>query len=307
MANRWVVVVATGGGNGLADLIARTDGKGIPKALAFLGDGKSLLAATLERYEEVAPAERTVVVVPAAHASRARTQLEGRGARVLAEPLHRGSATGVLIALAEILAEDPEAEVLVTPADHHVKYPETLRASVEAAFADLELHPVALVGVIAHSAATDRGWLVPGVALPGGGYELARFVDRPAARAAHALRAGRAMWSTDVVVGRGAAIWRIASRVAPDACACIEEHVRAHGGPGDSYALASLMETLPLLELVRDLLVRSRRVVVFGADNAGWCDWSTPERVFVGLGGSPAMDQIMGRFFPEEYPRSRSA
>jgi mannose-1-phosphate guanylyltransferase/mannose-6-phosphate isomerase len=304
MANRWVVVVATGGGHGLADLIARTDGKGVPKALARLGDQQSLLMATLERFEDVAPAARTVVVVPAGHAGRARAQLQGFAPRVLAEPMHRGSGIGVLIALAEILAREPDAEVLITPADHHVKHPAPLRASVAAAFADLEHNPVALIGAVALSAATDRGWLIPGLALPGGGYELSRFVDRPSGRAAHALHHGRAMWSTDIVVARAEAVWRIAARVAPGTCADIAAHVGAHGGPGDAYALASLLESLPQLELVRDLLVRSRRVVIFGVDNSGWCDWSTPERVFVGLGGSPAMEQIMGRFFPEEYSRT---
>jgi mannose-1-phosphate guanylyltransferase len=248
MANRWVVCVATAGKDGFWG--------GVPKALASLFDGESLLVRTLDRFAGFAPIERTVLVLPSAHVGRARATLGGRRPRILGETAQ--------LALAAIVNADPAAEVVVTPADHHVAYPEPLGAAVDAALADLWRQPLALVGAVAHSAATDRRWLIPGLALPGGGYELGRVVERPNLRAAHALRAARALWCTGIVVARAA-----------DLC--------------------QLAESRPAAEPVRDVVARSRRAVVFPVDNSGWCDWATPERVFVGLGGSPAMAQLMGR------------
>jgi mannose-1-phosphate guanylyltransferase len=281
---RWVVIVVESEASRVDGLTARLFGANVPKPLAPLAGGRSLLEETLDRFASVAPPEQTVVVARRALAARIGEKLGARPrARIVAAPAHRGTGPAALLAVAEIAALDPRAEVVVTPADHHVAQPAPLLAGVEVALAAARRQRgVTLVGITAHAPSTDRAWVVPGTPLAGGGYEVSRVVDRPVAGVARTLQIAGGLWSSGVVVGTAPAILDVAARARPAMIAAIRDHVRDHGGVGDAYALAALADGLPSADLILDVLVPSRALAVVAVARSGWCDFATPERVLAG-------------------------
>jgi mannose-1-phosphate guanylyltransferase len=116
----WAIVLAGGAGTRLRLLTMNPAGIPVPKQYCSLDSGPSLLQQALARAFSVVPRWRTSVVV-----AEQQVQWWGPLARelpgtVAVQPEDRGTAIGILHALVRILERDPNARVVILPADHHV-------------------------------------------------------------------------------------------------------------------------------------------------------------------------------------------
>ena len=86
-----------------------------------MGVGRSMLQLTFERMETLCPRDHIIVVTGEQYADRVREQVPGlRPWQVLGEPLRRNTAPCIAYAAAIIAQMDPEATVVVSPADHAI-------------------------------------------------------------------------------------------------------------------------------------------------------------------------------------------
>ena len=86
-----------------------------------MGVGRSMLQLTFERMEKLCPRDHIVVVTGEQYADRVREQVPNlRPWQVLGEPLRRNTAPCIAYAAAVIAEMDPEATVIVSPADHAI-------------------------------------------------------------------------------------------------------------------------------------------------------------------------------------------
>src|SRR5271157_1468243 len=111
----WAVVMAGGSGTRFWPLsrLAR------PKQLLPFADGRSLLAATVERLGPLVAPERILVVTTAATVEATCRELPHvAAANVLAEPVGRDTAACVGWAAWRLVQRTPGAVMLVVPADH---------------------------------------------------------------------------------------------------------------------------------------------------------------------------------------------
>ena len=94
----------------------------------ILGCGRTLIQLTVDRFKGLCPMENFWVVTNAAYVDIVRRQLpEMPVNHILAEPAARNTAPCIAWACWRIKAEDPEANVVVTPADAVVMNPEEFR------------------------------------------------------------------------------------------------------------------------------------------------------------------------------------
>ena len=92
----------------------------LPKPfLRVLGE-RTLLDATAARAQRIATRARVWVVCGAEHERPIRAAMRLPRARVLVEPERRNTAAAVAFAALRIAAEDPDAVMLVLPADHFI-------------------------------------------------------------------------------------------------------------------------------------------------------------------------------------------
>ena len=131
--SRTVFAVIMAGGSGTRFWPASRGSR--PKQLLPLAGGEtSLIAETVERIAPLVPAERVLVVTAAllAEATAAELSMLPRE-NILAEPLGRNTAPCVGWAAAHVRRRDPNAILMVLPADHHIGDPDTYRKTLETA------------------------------------------------------------------------------------------------------------------------------------------------------------------------------
>jgi mannose-1-phosphate guanylyltransferase len=100
--------------------------------LDILGTGKTFLRATYERFAPLA--DEVLVVTNGAYVGLVLEQLPELGPeQVLGEPVGRNTLPCVAWAVHQIAAKDPQADVIVTPADHLVLDQQEFRKTISQA------------------------------------------------------------------------------------------------------------------------------------------------------------------------------
>jgi mannose-1-phosphate guanylyltransferase/mannose-6-phosphate isomerase len=201
--NRYAIVLAGGSGTRLWPL-SRTL---LPKQLLDLGDGATLLQATVRRVVEAFDATRLYVVTNEEHAFEVRSQLKGlvpqAAAQVLAEPVGRNTLPAILLGLAPIVDADPEAIVGVFPADHRIDDRPAWIAAMDRAAALARDGWFVTFGIPPRSPETGYGYIHRGEALGEGSYAAAGFTEKPdLATAQRLLAGGEHFWNSGMFVFR---------------------------------------------------------------------------------------------------------
>ncbi len=91
-----------------------------PKPLLKVVGGQSLLEATIDRARAFAPEENVWIVCGHEHAGVIRKTAGLPASRVLVEPRRRNTAMAAAWIAQRVQADDPEAVLVILPADHHV-------------------------------------------------------------------------------------------------------------------------------------------------------------------------------------------
>jgi len=117
-------------------------------------------------------------------------------AALVLEP--EGRNTAATAALAALIAQelDPQALVLLAPADHLVARPQALIAAIRAATPTAASHIVTF-GIMPSAPETSYGYILQGSAISDGVHQVARFVEKPdLADAVRYLRDGGYSWNS---------------------------------------------------------------------------------------------------------------
>jgi mannose-1-phosphate guanylyltransferase len=296
----WAIVLAGGEGQRLARVTRALYGRDMPKQFAALDGDQTMLQQTMARAARLTPTERTVVVVAGHQGALAREQLAiCPGARLVEQPRSVGTLVGLLLPLAHVLHETPQAPVVVYPADHHVGRLGPFVQAVKSALEAVEHAPahVVLVGACADRPATDLGWILPGHTIePGEGLRTVEcFVEKPPASSAARLLASGALWNTLVIAMRGAAFWEGVLSAQPALARPFERYLAHIGTARESDVRREIYAELPNLDLSRDFLAKRPGLGVVELADAGWSDCGTPERLFETLAHGGTLERLLGR------------
>lgn len=133
--------------------------QGCPKQfLDILGTGKSFIRHTFERFLPLVPAERFLVVTNRKYKDMVLEHIpELSENQVLCEPIGRNTAPCIAYAAYSLLKSDPEARMIVTPADHLILNEEIFR-SILGECLDFTDHNNALMTVGIKPTRPDTGY-----------------------------------------------------------------------------------------------------------------------------------------------------
>ena len=136
----WSLILAAGHGRRLASVTG-----GLPKQFWAPHGERTLLEHTVDRMTDLSPLTRIVTVVDRsqrayAEAINSRTPV----GRLTYQAGDRGTAAGVLRGLVEVTA-DPDALVVLTPADHGVAEPGVFREGIREAARHIQRTPAGIV------------------------------------------------------------------------------------------------------------------------------------------------------------------
>lgn len=210
----YAVVIA--GGRGERFWPISTDVQ--PKAFLRLVGSESLLQATVRRIRLLLPWAQIVVAVGRTHADLVRAQLpELPAANLLLEPQGRDTAAAIGLASLHLERLDPDATMIVLPADHYVPDGEACVAVLRRAIGLLTLHPdwVVMCGITPTRPETGYGYLEVGEPLANspGVFHVHRFLEKPDRQTAERLTTdGRHYWNSGIFLWRNSVIQSLLAR-----------------------------------------------------------------------------------------------
>lgn len=250
----------------------------LPKQFLVLQGAQSLLQATVERIAPLIPAQNTYVVTAEHLQQQTATQLPHLpAAHILCEPVGRNTSAAVGIAALHLLRVDPEAVMVVLPADHAIPDGTALCTSLqEAALAACQTERLMTLGVEPTYPATGYGYIRFGDALQLDAVPHARqvqqFIEKPAADvAAQFVAARHYLWNCGIFV------WRAATLVAelrlhmPDLWQQLHNYMQALQSGAQAATLRTLYSQLPAVPIDIGVLEKSTRVGVLPVHWA-WSD-----------------------------------
>jgi mannose-1-phosphate guanylyltransferase len=290
----WALVLAAGDGNRLKSLTTTAAGIAIPKQFCSLHGGDSLLDEALQRAAVVAPRSRTCAIVAAQHRRWFAEPLARLpDANVIVQPENRGTAHGILLPLLHIAMRDPEATVVLLPADHHVRDEDTLAQSLRLAAdqAAARRSCIYLLGIEPNEADTELGYIVPVGVGRDGAARVTQFVEKPHQSRANALVEAGALWNVFIMAANVQALLGLYLRRFAETL--IEMRAAVARG---SDATTELYRCLPSADFSRDVLEGQEAVLrVVPVPDCGWTDLGTPQRVAATLQRLPEMQRALPR------------
>jgi mannose-1-phosphate guanylyltransferase/mannose-6-phosphate isomerase len=175
-----------------------------PKQLLPLLSDESLLQDTVRRVADMALFAAPIIIANDDHRFIIAEQLRQIGVKpqsIVLEPVGRNTAPAACVAALCLVAEDPDALLLVMPSDHAIADPAAFQAAIERAAAAARGGSLVTFGITADKPETGYGYIRRGGKLAGhdGAYAVAAFIEKPdRATAETYLAAGDHVWNSGI-------------------------------------------------------------------------------------------------------------
>lgn len=263
-----------------------------PKQLLRIMGDETLIQQTMRRMLGCVAPARVFLSTNAAQADSIRFQLgdwkDALRDNFLIEPEGRNTAPAIAVAAASLIRRDPDAIMLVVPADHVVKEQPRFQAAVALASTMAEDGYLVTFGVKPTRPETGYGYIQPNrraVLTTKGklqGYRVARFVEKPdAATAARYLRSGNYYWNSGMFIWRASAILEEVTAHQPALARAIRKMAPLLEDSTRSDELASAYRGLTSISIDNGVMERSSKAAMIPVDFT-WSDvgnWSSLEEV----------------------------
>jgi mannose-1-phosphate guanylyltransferase len=196
-----------------------------PKQLLDLAGGRTMIQATVDRLGELASPERTLVVTNRRLVDAISQQLPDLPPEsLIGEPCKRDTAPCIGLAAALVSRNDPDAVMVVMPADHVIRPTEQFQRAIQHAVKMVDQEPSRIVtfGISPSYAAESFGYIERGEDVEvtsdaPATYRVVRFREKPsAATAKEYLSAGNFYWNSGIFVWKAATILEALRKYEPE-------------------------------------------------------------------------------------------
>ncbi len=241
----------------------------------ILGMGKTLFQETVGRFKSIVPVQNIYVVTSGKYVPLVQEQEPDIPEKnILAEPMRRNTAPCIAYAAYAILDNDPDAIMIVTPADHYVSRPREFRSILTKAVDWLRVHDQALMtmGIAPDRPETGYGYIqTAGFA----GKEIVpviRFKEKPDAETAlEYFKSGDYLWNSGIFLWKASTIIAAFKEHLPEVDTLFSQ-VDVNAGECDD--LYNTYQKSPNISIDYGILERASNIHVVRAD-CGWSDLGT--------------------------------
>lgn len=192
----------------------------LPKQfIDFLGTGRTLLQMSFDRIRSLIPVSNVLIVTNEMYADLVREQLPEIGDdAILLEPARKNTAPCIAWATAHIFARDPQASMIVTPADHMITREREFESAILEAFAFAEKHDALLtLGISPTRPETGYGYIQIGEHKDGNISKVKTFTEKPDLEMAKIFIAtGEFFWNSGIFIWTAANIRKALATHVPE-------------------------------------------------------------------------------------------
>lgn len=298
-SSRWGIILAGGEGKRMGPLVQNWLGENRPKQYCTFVGSRSMLQHTVDRARMLLPNNRLVTIIGQGHERFLDASLSHElPGRVIEQPKDLGTALGILLPTAYILANDPEAVIVTFPSDHFVYPEEIFCLHVDRALELIEIYRerIILLAAIPNRPETDYGWIGPKPVRQGahpaclshGLMRVMNFREKPDVNEANSLYLQGSMWNTMVMAFRAKTLWALARKHLPETMYWFDAFLRVLYDVRKGWlepeceevALEQMYEGVASVDFSRDILQHAAdQTMVLPMDGVDWCDWGRPQRV----------------------------
>jgi len=177
-SNNYCVIMAGGIGSRFWPYSRKNKPK---QFLDFFGAGQTLLQLTFDRYKKIVPQENIFVITNIAYENLVKEQLsELDESQILLEPTRRNTAPCIAWASQHIQQLNPDANIIVAPADHLILKEEEFIEAIQKGLEFVAHSPQLLtLGIKPSRPETGYGYIQIADEKQGDFYKVKTFVEKP--------------------------------------------------------------------------------------------------------------------------------
>lgn len=233
---------------------------------------------TFDRMLEVVPAENMIIVTNADYEGLVREQLPlVAPANILLEPARRNTAPCIAWAARHIAARDPEASMVVTPADHLILKEAELHRALVRGFDFVENHDALLtLGIEPSRPETGYGYIQIGRAVTEHISKVKTFTEKPDLELAKVfLSSGDFKWNSGIFLWTVKSFLKALGEYAPELASRFDVANSTFASPASEKEFISRQfPACPAISIDYALMEKAGNVYV-EAVNPGWSDLGT--------------------------------
>ena len=234
-----------------------------PKQFLDVFGEASLIQSTFARLQPLVAPDRVLVVTHEDYAAQTRAHLPAVPAEnVLTEPTARNTAPCIALAAARLAALDPEATMLVLPADHVIAHVDRFHAVLRTAEAKAAEGALVTIGIEPTHPETGYGYIQYDSTLRDDGddgesegpapraFPVQAFAEKPdLATAERFLDSGDFLWNSGMFLWRADAIRSAFARYLPALAEAFADVPAAVDTPREAAAIAAAYERSPKISI----------------------------------------------------------
>ena len=248
--------------------------QGRPKQYLNLIGESSMLQQTLTRIESLTQTA-PIIVCNEEHRFLVAEQVRQLGftsPTIILEPEGKNTAPAIALAALAIAAAEPEAQLLVLPADHYVGKPEALIDAIEKATSASSQGKLVTFGLVPSRPETGYGYIKRGEALAPDVSVLEQFVEKPDQPTAEGyIASGDYVWNSGMFMFTATRFWESLAQFQPEmARVCERAMEQAERDMDFVRPNAEVFATCPSDSIDYAVMEHTPEGAVVSLD----CDWS---------------------------------
>lgn len=245
--------------------------------LDFFGTGRSLLQMTVDRFKKIVPLENIFVVTNESYAELTKQEIpEINESQILLEPLRRNTAPCVAYASYHINAINPNANIVVAPADHLILREDEFISVIQNAFEFVDENPVLLtLGISPSRPETGYGYIQIDEEKIGDINKVKVFTEKPNLELAKIFyQSGEFLWNSGLFIWNAKTIIQSIEENLPDVSSVLNQGIGIYGTDKEKDFIKENYAYCPNISIDYGLMEKASNVYVATAD-FGWTDLGT--------------------------------
>lgn len=245
--------------------------------LDIFGTGRTLLQMTFDRFARVIPRENFVVVTNARYKDLVLEQLpELSESQLLLEPMRRNTAPCIAWATYHIQALNPQANIIVTAADHLILQEDLFVEAITKSLDYVAAHPqLTTLGIRPSRPETGYGYIQSTDEQDQGFLRVKTFTEKPNLEMAKVFyESGEFLWNSGMFAWNVRTILAAFERHLPSLASLLEEAKDCYATEREQEVISRLFPECPNISIDYAVLEKADNVMVLPVD-FGWADLGT--------------------------------
>lgn len=242
-----------------------------------LGTGRTLLQQTADRFEGVCPPENIYIVTSDKYKTLCQEQLPFlANNQILCEPVARNTAPCIAYACYKIGQQNPQANIVVAPADHIILKEDQFKHTIQTALEATRGQDILVtLGIQPSRPDTGYGYIqyLPEVNTPI--KKVKTFTEKPQLELAQQfVDSGEFVWNAGIFVWNVQAIEKAFSAYLPEVAEIFEEGKEAYYTDGETAFIDKAYSLSKNISIDNGIMEKADNVYVVLSD-FGWSDLGT--------------------------------